>query len=214
MPVGLVDINVTVHSGSDSDEGSIQLIITNLTVKATHTDRGGSGQNPIGTNGKYNDLAVGAEGFEYLGPLAHGGIIQAATGNLSDLVDGKVWMADSWELWCGPCKAEFPELDMYAEDYEADGYIQVSISDDTGAAYQLPNIQTWFEQNSIGYCHQYFKMYTAADHPVDDWRVDHGYDYYIPYNILFDRDGNARLSGGQAFGWDVHIAELCGVAVK
>jgi thiol-disulfide isomerase/thioredoxin len=212
MPVGTVDIEVTVHSGSNSDSGTISLIITSLSIKTFHVDRGDASQNPLGTAGHYNDLDL--TGFQYLGPLAHGGTIGAATGTLADLVDGKVWMADSWELWCGPCKAEFPELDDYAQAYEADGYMQMSISDDTGAAYQLPNILTWFEQNDIDYCHQLFLKYSASTPQVDQWRVAHGYDYYIPYNILFDKDGFARKTGGQAFGWDVDIAQLCGVAVK
>lgn len=69
--------------------------------------------------------AVGKKFFRYqLRPLA-GAEQPLASGDL----DGKVTLINNWGPWCGPCRAEFPELLQLLGRYESNDEFQfVSIS--------------------------------------------------------------------------------------
>jgi hypothetical protein len=65
-------------------------------------------------------------------------------------------------------------------------------------------VKGWFQANGIDYCHHYHGSVGAWD--------SLGYDYYIPFNVLIDRDKNVRVVGHAATGapWEDTIKELTG----
>ncbi|MCH7471463.1 redoxin family protein [bacterium] len=204
--VQLVDIKATVYlGGSEVTSDPLTMYLTNETIKTYHIDRADNvSQLPIGDppgSGYLTDLDLST--LQYLEPLSQGGSIGMGSGMLREFTEGKAFMLDFWELWCPPCLAEFPELDNFAEFYEPYGYLQVSLSNDSRAQYNLDAIKAWFEGNGIDYIYQFFGH-------SNSYAESMGYDYYVPYNLLIDRDGNVRRTGGQAFGWDGLIAELTG----
>nr|MDQ3023400.1 TlpA family protein disulfide reductase [bacterium] len=208
-----VTITCTATAGPQSDVATLKLVLTSLTIKTSHADRGGGGNLPIGTpSGSGNTSPLTLTPFQYLAPLSTnpGKTISTYTGTLAQFTADKVHLLDRWELWCGPCKAEFPEIDDHAENYGPSGYIQVSLSNDSSPSYSCAQIANWFDSNGIDFCHQFFE---TGNDGMDAFWDSMGYDYYIPYNILVDRDGNVRKTGGAANTWDVDIAQLCGVPV-
>jgi len=205
-PKGKVTLTVTVTLGANSDSATIDLYVTSETIKKTFAGRDGTNRqvgDPAGS-GICPDTTLTAT--QYLEPLFDGGAITAGTGNLHDVFAGHAVLFDEWELWCGPCKAEFPELDQYGEDYRDYGFLFVANSSETAAGYGINEIKAWFEGNAIDYCNEYHgNIYSAT------W-AKLGADGYIPFNVLIDRDGMVRKVGGHANGadWKTAIEQLCG----
>ena len=45
--------------------------------------------------------------------------------------NGKVVLLNLWATWCGPCVAEIPDLNRLHADYESEGLVVVSLSNET-----------------------------------------------------------------------------------
>ena len=80
----------------------------------------------------------------------------------------------------------------------------IANSADTRAQYQLPAIKSFFEGESIQDAHDYH-----VDIRTAVW-LQIGYGGSIPYNVLFDRDGYARMAENFVYTWDDVVAQLCG----
>lgn len=59
-------------------------------------------------------------------------------GNLQKLADqkGKVVLVNIWATWCGPCRAEMPNLDRLYRDRQSQGFIVFGISDEDVAVQE------------------------------------------------------------------------------
>ena len=45
--------------------------------------------------------------------------------------NGKVVLLNVWATWCGPCVAEIPDLNLLHAEYESEGLVVVSVSNET-----------------------------------------------------------------------------------
>jgi len=61
-------------------------------------------------------------------------------GNTASLADfkGKVVLVDFWATWCGPCKAEIPELVKLQNDLGPKGFVVLGVSMDEDTAEVAP----------------------------------------------------------------------------
>jgi thiol-disulfide isomerase/thioredoxin len=203
---GKVTLSVTVTLGATNATMPIDMYVTGESIKKSYAGRDGT-TRPVGDpagSGIAPDTTLTAT--DYLEPLSIGGAISAGTGTLHDVFAGHAVLFDEWELWCGPCKAEFPELDDYGEAYRDLGFLFVANSSDPGAGYGINDIKAWFQGNAIDFCDEYHGNIYAAT-----W-AKLGADGYIPFNVLIDRDGMVRKVGGQANGadWAACIKEITG----
>ncbi len=209
----VVTITASATFGAQNDSATTKIYLTNESIKTEFADRGGAGNRPVGDpagSGIMPDFSL--DGLEYLQPLSQGGAVTDTTsgfGQFKDWVNGRVALVNRWELWCGPCKAELPGLDDIAEHFGDADYVMFAYSSDP-APYEIVDIKPYFQTNNLDYVYQFHsKGGTDIHNPAYSMM---GYDGYIPFNVLLDRDGNCRWVGGNAEGTHPIIAQLTGLA--
>jgi thiol-disulfide isomerase/thioredoxin len=115
---------------------------------------------------------------------------------------GKVVYLDFWASWCAPCKASFPVLNAWQQEFAAKGFtvLAVSVDDDAKA------MADFLSKNKVA-----FPTVRDAAHKL----VAFADVTTMPTSLLIDRVGNIRLihngfRGKDAAKLHTEIATLVG----
>lgn len=88
---------------------------------------------------------------------------------------GKVILLNFWATWCPPCRKEMPDLEALSKQFEAQGFVVLSITDD-----DPEKVKSYIQKQNITYP----VLLDAGSKLNKQFRI-HG----IPKSFLYDRDG-------------------------
>lgn len=119
--------------------------------------------------------------------------IDNKTFNLSDY-KGKVLLIDFWATWCGPCRAELPNVLEVYKNYHDKGFEILSVSLDYDTQVDLAAYREWIAEKGMTWRHIYDGKGWNAD-LVDDYFISS-----IPAAFIVDKAGNVIASGEDCRG--------------
>ena len=125
---------------------------SSLTACPTAKSDAGNQQATNNTNTAPNDTKSSAY------PLAPSAILQAEIKKLDGTTfkvedkKGKVILLNLWATWCGPCRAEMPELIAMQEKYKDKGFEIIGLNSDNESTDE---INTFVEKMKLNYAQGY-----------------------------------------------------------
>ncbi len=121
--------------------------------------------------------------------------IKSVEGNIFKLEDykGKIVLVNLWATWCGPCKAEMPELVKLQDEYKEKGFVIVGLDTDVDND-DADKVKEFAQKMNLNY-----QLGWADDKTYDDFLNISRFNG-IPQSFLIDREGKLNgifFGGGQ-----------------
>jgi thiol-disulfide isomerase/thioredoxin len=103
---------------------------------------------------------------------------------------GKVLLLNIWGIWCGPCRAEMPELVKMQDQYGAQGFevVGINIGDEDGETENMDAIKKFVGQQKLNY------TIARSTDPAATTKAFHAITQksVVPQSLLVDREGRLR----------------------
>lgn len=115
-----------------------------------------------------------------------------------DMYKGKVLLLDFWATWCGPCKADMPNVKKVYSKYKSQGFEIVGISLDRSRAA----LDAYIDRNNIEW-----PQYFDGKYWQNDVAVQYGVKS-IPATYLIDKEGKIRYKSLRGKQLEVAIQAL------
>jgi thiol-disulfide isomerase/thioredoxin len=125
---------------------------------------------------------------------------------------GRVLLVNFWATWCGPCRAEFPDLSRLSSAYRSRGLEVVGISTDFES--QRAAVERFLDAQRPSF-DNYHKA--RGDDEVFINAVDADWGGELPFTLIYDRQGrrSAAISGERTFAeYEKEIRPLLGIGQK
>lgn len=113
---------------------------------------------------------------------------------------GKAVLIDFWATWCGPCRAELPNLLEMYKIYHPKGFEVLSISLDYKDRTSLDDYRAWIKEQGMTWRHIY---------DGQDWKTPLAKDFFvssIPAPFMVGADGSLVAWGDDCRGGDLKDA--------
>ncbi|HKJ31205.1 MAG TPA: TlpA disulfide reductase family protein [Balneolales bacterium] len=116
-------------------------------------------------------------------------VTDKSTHNISEY-KGHVILLNFWATWCGPCRKEMPALDLLQKNYQKDGLIILTISDE-----ERPILLNYFQQHPMSVVKGYIKRNSWSKGPFKDIQE------IRPVSYIINRKGKIEegLPGGHTY---------------
>jgi tetratricopeptide (TPR) repeat protein len=111
---------------------------------------------------------------------------------------GKIVLLEFWASWCGPCRAELPEIKNIWKKYSGDKFVIVGINLDSNR----PAFEAFVKQEGLLWP-QYYDGLGWSNKISQLYGV-----YAIPHSVLIDQDGVIKVRGLRGEELSNKIAEL------
>ena len=111
---------------------------------------------------------------------------------------GKIVLLEFWASWCGPCRAELPEIKNIWKKYAGDQFVLVGINLDSNR----PAFDSFTKEEGLSWPQYYDGL---------GWgnKISQLYGVYaIPHSVLIDRDGVIKARGLRGEELSSKIGEL------